>query len=602
MQTHSGTTHFAAALVLPVDHLLPLALGKTSIQWTVPKLWINLGAVALSECAVMLLLGYSLVPLVRRYAVLPDYLAPLLSLAGFGLVALITFFAYLINLKAGEYFVEAAYVLSIAGLLFSLAVHRQRFVAVLGGRDSLCVAILIAIAFILYVALMYLPQTPDNFSELATRRGTSWVLPADNVLNQLVGERMAAGLDPRHSVGDWHTSDRPPLQTGVQLTCIPLAKLLHLETSDFLYPIAGALFQCGWICGAWALMRSAGCSRRLSMQLSLALIPSGFVYVNTIFVWAKLSAAGYSLGMLALLLPKVRQTTATIIFAAVCAVLAMLSHGGAFMFLLPMLLLIVIPPRWPGFKSLAIAGVLAILLYSPWVWYQKFYDPPGDRLVKMHLAGTDGLDPRSPVVVIREAYEHAGRDRIIDNKKQSFLNLIAFKEDWRSFLSFDAASIDLKRADIFFYTFPSLGVLNLGWPLILIAIWKKPWRQNWIIPTVAAAAAICAWCLIMFGGPLNNLYGTTVIHQGPYALQLLLMIVCIATIATVHRRIFAIVALLNAGLFFANYASVPDPVGIHAMGYGDCLAAAMVAGVTAAGLFLGFGSRYFTRFLDDAVA
>ena len=34
-------------------------------------------------------------------------------------------------------------------------------------------------------------------------------------------------------------------------------------------------------------------------------------------------------------------------------------------------------------------------MYSPWLAYQRFYDPPGDRLLKLHLGGQETIDSRS---------------------------------------------------------------------------------------------------------------------------------------------------------------------------------------------------------------
>ena len=45
-------------------------------------------------------------------------------------------------------------------------------------------------------------------------------------------------------------------------------------------------------------------------------------------------------------------------------------------------------PRWGRLAG----GLLALVLYAPWLAYQRLYDPPGDRLLKWHLAGVTEVE------------------------------------------------------------------------------------------------------------------------------------------------------------------------------------------------------------------
>jgi hypothetical protein len=381
----------------------------------------------------------------------------------------------------------------------------------------------------------------------------------------------------------------------VQLLCIPAATLLKLDMSPYLYPLAGVLFQSGWICGSWALLRAAGCDRRLAMQICLALIPSGFLFVNTVFIWPKLSAAGFSLGAFALLVPAGRKTVGIGALAGVCAALAMLSHGGAVFFLVPAIGLVALPPRWPGLKPALTAAIVVGLLYSPWIWYQKSFEPPGDRLVKMHLAGIDGIDPRKPSVVIKEAYQQAGWQRVIDNKLSNFQMLIA-APSLPVLFKFDRSSIESKRTDVFFHTFRSLELLNLGWLAMPILLLQKKWRRHWLIATGLCFASLIFWCLIMFGPK------TTVIHQGPYATQILLMVICAVSLAFLNRKLFAVIAVANAILFLADFVPVTDPTLLDSRGALDYVAIALLVLASMLGLFLAFGGRRTAVLFDDPIA
>src|SRR6185295_10615381 len=90
---------------------------------------------------------------------------------------------------------------------------------------------------------------------------------------------------------------------------------------------------------------------------------------------------------------------------AIFAGLAWLSHGGAAFSLIavaPWVLWRVF--RGEGRAWLAAAAVF-LLLAVPWFAYQRFYDPPGDRLLKWHLGGQEAKDESVGTwQVIRKSY------------------------------------------------------------------------------------------------------------------------------------------------------------------------------------------------------
>ncbi|WP_225852883.1 hypothetical protein, partial [Haemophilus parainfluenzae] len=55
-------------------------------------------------------------------------------------------------------------------------------------------------------------------------------LPPDNILPYLFAERLYHGIDPRPLLGEWQSSDRPPLQAGLLLLQALLTGLVFPTT------------------------------------------------------------------------------------------------------------------------------------------------------------------------------------------------------------------------------------------------------------------------------------------------------------------------------------------------------------------------------------
>ena len=62
----------------------------------------------------------------------------------------------------------------------------------------------------------------------------------------------------------------------------------------------------------------------------------------------------------------------------------------------------VIPGRSFLLQGASVASF--VLLTIPWSGYQHYVDPPGNRLLKWHLAGVVGIDPRGVGETLRDSY------------------------------------------------------------------------------------------------------------------------------------------------------------------------------------------------------
>ena len=97
------------------------------------------------------------------------------------------------------------------------------------------------------------------------------------------------------------------------------------------YQVFGILLQCSWVAAVFALLRCIGLTSRRVALVVLALIPSYFFFIQSIFVWPKLLAGSLAVGSFCLLLCRDRTTALPVSHAgsaAALAVLAFLCHGG----------------------------------------------------------------------------------------------------------------------------------------------------------------------------------------------------------------------------------------------------------------------------------
>jgi hypothetical protein len=141
-------------------------------------------------------------------------------------------------------------------------------------------------------------------------------------------------------------------------------------------------------------------------MLACCLLPSASL--NTFYVWPKMMAVGYLMLVFALLFcfrpagEFERKLAGSLLGAA--AALAILSHGTSFFALIGFGAVALVARPWPLWQP-ALRG-LAVLaaIYAPWIVYQNVLDPPGNRLLKWHLAGVERMDARGFVATLRESY------------------------------------------------------------------------------------------------------------------------------------------------------------------------------------------------------
>jgi hypothetical protein len=433
------------------------------------------------------------------------------SLAGYA-----AFWCYLFSPGLGR-------VVSIAWAVAALLAIRRVWRTGLPHEEAVPLALTFA-AGLFYLAVLYIPTTAIGAGQ------RFFVLrPPDNVLPQMFAEKLYHGEDARHLVGDWLSSDRPPLQTGIQLLVRPFFPF-GAHAVDLAYEVAGVVAQLAWLPAAWLLCTRLGFSaRQRAFALAFA-IGSGFCLYNTVYTWPKLLAAGLGVAALVFALPRPRENRdASLILAGVCAALALLAHGSAVFFIVPAVVLIAAARRLPLRRGLAFGALAGAMLLLPWSAYQRFYDPPGDRLLKMHLAGINDVDPRPAGAAIAQAYARTPFDSIVRNKIGNVETAAGAAPLMGAAIADEPlTTIGVWRLREREHVTAALGVANLGW-LALAWWWLRPARRDARGGVTAlvgiALAATAFWCVALWGP------GATVTTHSAYAIDLVLLVALGAALA-----------------------------------------------------------------------
>jgi hypothetical protein len=515
------------------------------------------------------------------------------ALAASGATAMLVFWAFYVDPLIGQVTAFVIVLGSIQGIVLARPDRLDRGVL----RQLAPPAALWALgsAFVLYLGFLH--GGTDQSLAMATTR-FSHQLPTDNEIPLFYADwffdREGGGDAPVFApmFGDWLSSDRPPLQIGYVLAQRPFG----WDGAALHYQVLAVVVQQLWILGMWAVLCAARL-RPLARGLAIcAAMVSDVAILHGFFVWPKLIAAAFLLGALAMVLsddwPKLRGSPyAAALFAALCS-LAMLAHGASAFGILPLLVIAALRglPTW---RWLGIAALVGVALLGPWTAYQRYVDPPGDRLVKWQLGGSLAIDERGTLETIVDGYREEGIDGTLANKWGNVTKLVGQREVEGAIR---AASDRLDEGDSgealaalrlprFFSLLPLLGILLIG-PVAMLLARLRGERDGAEWRFALRAFAYCAlsaavWALLMFGNPDS----ATLIHVGTLVLPLLAICACVAGAYAVDRRLAVGLVGLNALFVLVLYVPALTPLpGTSYSPLAAVLAAASLAGFGAVAL------------------
>jgi hypothetical protein len=478
------------------------------------------------------------------------------------------FWLYFLHPTAGYLASAGCSLIALYGLIRLIAMCAQPF-----DRDTVMPLVLAGLLGVFFTAFFTLSEVPMSIAELAQYRLTPG-LPVDNSIPGLFADRLYAGESPRMIIGDWLSSDRPPLQTGWILLSRPVADWFGIDRESSTY-VAGIVAQLAWVIATWWMVRWLGLSCGMAALLCTAFAATGFFAQNTLFVWPKMLAAALSIGAGLLVLDDGQESRDRAVrwpWAAAFAATATLAHGGAWFSNLALVPFFVASKPWRSPRTTLTAVVIAAATLLPWMAYQKLYEPPGDRLLKWHLAGQTNPDTHTLSKALVDAYRETSVTEVADNRWRNLL--MQFKGDYRGLVDPRTAGMLTRRADEFRHSFRAVGWWNLGWLLCPIAFVYSAWKRD-------ASTFLCRWRQLAFWAVstfvvwigLLFMPDTATIHHGSYALQVTLFVLPAAMLARLAPGVLVGVTGLSAAVFIATWAPMPPWLE----GYGYSSPAVMIA-------------------------
>ena len=425
-------------------------------------------------------------------------------------------------------------------------------------------AALTASAAVFVVCLGFLYGGWDTPLTTAGQR-FSMQLPWDNGLPFFFAEGLDHGQVPHPMAGDWLSSDRPPLQTGIVLAHYPLSG----HSKEVHYQIASVILQCLWILPMWALLGDLAIGPGAMALVFSAAIFSGFNAVNSFFVWPKLLPVAFLIALAGLLIGpqfpmSMRRPVLTGGVAGLLVAAAMLSHGGSIFALIGFAVTMILMRRIPCRRFFIAAFLAGVATYGPWMAYQRFVDPPGDRLLKWHLAGVINVDARSLGQTLHDSYDALTPTAIAEHKMANVKvvfgdPVLYFGSVWRMLSGYVAGALSddgvaatdaaaRVRDQTFFNFFPNLGMLTAGLIALAIPV-RDPYRKAaaWLWGCIGIT--LLTWCLMIFGP------GTTVIHAGSYFPVLLAFVACTLALYALAPLLASVVVAANIGVNFIAWVS-----------------------------------------------
>ena len=342
-------------------------------------------------------------------------------------------------------------------------------------------------------------------------------LPDDNSIPGILVERLFNDLPISPFFDMWLSSDRPPMQSAILL--LVRGFLLDPENDGQLLSI---LLQSSAIPFFYLLFRGIRVDRELSFVLSLSLVFSSSFLLNSFFVWPKLLAVSYLLFTTVLLLypqtflegerPHIRA-----ILLGLGSAFALLTHGGSLFGLIPLFFTAILFWRLPHPRYWLSMIIPFFIFMIPWILYQKLIDPPGDQLLRWHIAGLSGESDQGFLALLLSQYQALGWQSWTYNKIENIRMLwgnwsVAFVH----LFPFQVSNhFHLLRTGLFQSFFQSLLFqfpFILVFPLAILSIRRRNTAWKHLPLLIISVIGLAIWVLLMFKP------GRTTLHQGTYYL------------------------------------------------------------------------------------
>ncbi len=545
--------------------------GAPTAALAVSVLYIGAAVIAVTP-------GVALLSVFARRRALSPVIALGLLLAGSGAAAMAAFWAWFASPGFGRLFDVA---LVGASVLVIGVFGRRGDLRDVGLSVPMLLGLAIGLAF---TGLSFIQGDGIAYGGLLAVSKTYWYT-ADNGLPLILAEKVAAHAKlSGYLTSHWLASDRPPLQSGFALAQWPLWS----RGKEAGYQLLSTGLSASWLPALWVVLRSRGFGQWRVLVVLLATTLTGFVLVSDVYVWPKMLAGTFALGAMAIVvsLDETDRRPLGWILAITLATLSMLAHGGTIFVLIALVSFALWRrPRIP-LRALAASVVPAAACYVPWMLFQRFVDPPGNRLLKWQIAGVIVPDSRGFLKTLVMQYQALSFQHLLANKWMNVEALVANPFVWHSLNPEDAwrsGFLGLARLAELNDLLPAAGLLLLG----VVALAFKPSRRA--LAQAAPLAVVCGiaiavWVILLWGSPAIS----TINHQGAYAVVVLFIALCALAVTYLPWPAAALLLVGNAawfavcwvpGLGFTPAAGNETP---SAMRFSPAMLLVCLAGVTLA--------------------
>ena len=384
---------------------------------------------------------------------------------------------------------------------------------------------------------------------VAAHRWFHWA--ADNEIPLLVA-RSLQSHDFNSILGGVQIGDRPPLQAAYVNLFAPFIY------TDLDYQTFGIVLQSLCLPALYLLMRSFEFKVQI-IRATLALVAlSGFFIMNAFYVWPKLLAAAFLCAAVAL----IRKKDSKGYEIGILCAFALLSHGGSLIALLGIFL-------WAACKKyisqLPISLLICFVIISPWLLFTSYVQPPGNRLLKWHLAGIVKPDSRGSAEAIIDSYSSQTIKKIFKNKFENFKIQIIENSVLQRLINW-------KKTDSLkpWWDFQFIILFFAGFPAVLVLIGTCFFQKKESVRRIGELnllwlLAITITCLLMFGPALdidmNIANALPSLPQQSYFIPLVFLSACLISIQYLslkwRRCAIIIQLLLSTPPYFFRLVEVP---------------------------------------------
>jgi len=496
----------------------------------------------------MILLPGAALWILLNFSQIPKSITYLGVFTGSSIIALSVFFAFVAHPNFGRFLVLVIFFASI----FLIAAHPRRL-----KNQFLHPSFLEPLLLVFGVALLIwssgmITFSPETSYTVSKTRYLGPITP-DSRIPLLFAKRLFFEYESiRPFLLGWLSSDRPPLQTGFSLTLMPF-----WWNATQQYHVLGVLLQSKVFGGiSFAIMEKFG-SRKLQKLALFLCIFSGFTMLQGFYVWPKMLSATFVFLVYGLTFAQVSSASSKwrwikwtgVGAGAACA---MLAHGGSLFAFLPLMAGFLVRGKCPGLKEVVLTITAFSLLYGPWVFYQKVIDPPGNRLIKWHLAGVIDVDERGSFDTLKEAYSDLDFADWLDGR---ITNAQILFPDWKDItdavtLSQFEQAFPLVKWESRHHFFAIPGIATIGWIFLPILFFRRDCLARESLTMIGIfMAGLFIWCLLIYTP------GRTYPHHGAYFLNYISIIAPMTLMFLISPKLTFILSVLNFLMCYVMWIS-----------------------------------------------